>query len=36
MLSKASMTQADLTRFDEAITVLKNSGEIEKILNNTF
>jgi polar amino acid transport system substrate-binding protein len=36
MLSKASMTQADLTRFDKAITVLKNSGEIEKILNNTF
>ena len=36
MLSKASMTQADLTRFDEAINVLKNSGEIEKILNNTF
>ena len=36
MLSKSSMSPIDLAQFNKVITALKDSGELNKIINNTL
>jgi polar amino acid transport system substrate-binding protein len=36
MLSKTSMTQADVTKFNQAISALKKSGKIKELINNSL